>query len=88
MGTAGVPFENLKVMLGYQNRDITTRFPAPDSEEPLLAANRVCGEKFGKTSSLVVLKHKAHAALALSLPDVKCEVWRARRDSNSRPPGS
>ena len=56
---AGVPLETRKVLLGHRNGDITTHYSAPELEELLEAANRVCGEKFGKTPSLVVLKHRA-----------------------------
>jgi hypothetical protein len=34
-------------------------YSAPELEELLEAANRVCGEKSGKTSAPVVLKQKA-----------------------------
>ena len=48
--------ETRKVLLGHRNGDITTHYSAPELEELLEAANRVCGEKFGKTPALVVLK--------------------------------
>jgi len=46
------------VLLGHKNSDITTHCPAPELEELFEATSRVCGEKFGKTSALVVLKQK------------------------------
>jgi hypothetical protein len=56
---AGVPNETRKVLLGHKNSDITTHYSAPELEELFEAANRVCGEKSGKTPALVVLKEKA-----------------------------
>ncbi|MET0107211.1 MAG: site-specific integrase [Sedimenticola sp.] len=56
---AGVPLETRKVLLGHRNGDITTHYSAPELEELLEAANRVCGEKSGKSPALVVLKQKA-----------------------------
>jgi integrase len=56
---AGVPIETRKVLLGHKNSDITTHYSAPELEELFSAANRVCGEKFGKTPALVVLRPKA-----------------------------
>jgi 2C-methyl-D-erythritol 2,4-cyclodiphosphate synthase len=56
---AGVPIETRKVLLGHRNGDITTHYSAPELEELIDAANKVCGEKSGKTPALVVLKQKA-----------------------------
>ena len=56
---AGVPFETRKVLLGHRNGDITTHYSAPELEELAEAANRVCGEKSGKTPALVVLEQKS-----------------------------
>jgi len=44
---AGVPLETRKVLLGHRNGDITTHYFAPELEELLNAANRVCEEKSG-----------------------------------------
>lgn len=44
---AGVPVETRKVLLGHCNGDITTHYSAPELEELLEAANRVCEEKSG-----------------------------------------
>ena len=52
---AGVPLETRKVLLGHRNGDITTHYSAPELEELIEAANRVC-EQSGKTPALVVLK--------------------------------
>lgn len=56
---AGVPLETRKVLLGHTNGDITTHYSAPELEELIEAANRVCEQKSGKTPALVVLKQKA-----------------------------
>ena len=56
---AGVPNETRKVLLGHKNSDITTHYSAPELEELLEAAHRVCGDKSGKTPALAVLKQKA-----------------------------
>jgi hypothetical protein len=47
------------VLLGHRNGDITTHYSAPELEELIEAANRVCDGKSGKTPALVVLKQKA-----------------------------
>ena len=56
---AGVPVETRKVLLGHRNGDITTHYSAPELEELLAAANRVCDTKSGKTPALIVLTQKA-----------------------------
>jgi len=56
---AGVELETRKVLLGHRNGDITTHYSAPELEELIGAANRVCDGKSGKTPALVVLKQKA-----------------------------
>jgi integrase len=45
---AGVPLETRKVLLGHRNGDITTHYSAPELEELLEAANRVCEESPAK----------------------------------------
>ncbi len=55
---AGVPLETRKVLLGHRNGDITTHYSAPELEELIEAANRVCREKSGKTPALVLLDQK------------------------------
>ena len=44
---AGVPLETRKVLLGHRNGDITTHYSAPEPEELVEAANRVCTSKSG-----------------------------------------
>jgi integrase len=56
---AGVPLETRRVLLGHKNGDITTHYSAPELEELIEAANRVCDDKSGKSPALVVLKRKA-----------------------------
>jgi len=53
---AGVELETRKVLLGHRNGDITTHYSAPELEELIEAANRVCNGKSGKTPAPVVLK--------------------------------
>lgn len=59
---AGVPLETRKVLLGHRNGDITSHYSAPELEELLDAANKVCENKSGKNPALVVLKQKAATA--------------------------
>lgn len=56
---AGVPLETRKILLGHRNGDITSHYSAPELEELIEAANRVCEGKSGKTPALVVLRHRA-----------------------------
>ena len=63
---AGVPLETRKVLLGHRNGDITTHYSAPELEELLEAANRVCDSKSGKTPALIVLKQSVAAAGAVT----------------------
>ncbi len=55
---AGVPLETRKVLLGHRTGDITTHYSAPELEELIQAADRVCEDKSGKSPALVVLKRK------------------------------
>ncbi len=59
---AGVPLETRKILLGHRNGDITTHYSAPELEELIEAANRVCSGKSGKTPALVVLRHRSQAS--------------------------
>jgi integrase len=59
---AGVPLETRKILLGHRNGDITTYYSAPELEELIEAANRVCSGKSGKTPALVVLRHRTQGA--------------------------
>jgi len=42
-----VPLETRKALLGHRNGDITTRYSAPELEELLEAASKVCERKSG-----------------------------------------
>ena len=53
---AGVPLETRKILLGHRNGDITSHYSAPELEELIEAANRVCEGKSGKTPALVILR--------------------------------
>lgn len=55
---AGVALETRKVMLGHKNGDITSHYSAPEIEELLEAANRVCQGKSVKSPSMTLLKRK------------------------------
>mgnify|MGYP001823965350 FL=1 len=61
---AGVPLETRKILLGHKNGDITTHYSAPELEEPIEAANRVCEGNSVKSPALVVLKHRTLSAAA------------------------
>jgi hypothetical protein len=54
-----VPPATCKVLLDHTNGNITTLYSAPELEELIEAANRVCEQKSGKIPALVVLKQKA-----------------------------
>ena len=56
---AGVPLETRKVLLGHKNGDITTHYSAPELQELIDAAERVCCDDFGKTSAVTLLRKKA-----------------------------
>jgi len=56
---AGVSQETRKVLLGHKNGDITTHYSAPELEELIAAAERVCQAQAGKTSAGVLLKRQA-----------------------------
>ena len=55
---AGVSLETRKVLLGHRNGDITSHYSAPEIEELLAAANRVCGVNPRKSPALTILKRK------------------------------
>lgn len=55
---AGVPLETRKVLLGHKNGDITSHYSAPEIDELLEAANRVCRGKSGKSPAMTLLKRK------------------------------
>lgn len=58
---AGVPLETRKVLLGHRNGDITTHYSAPELEELIEAAERVCENRSGKSPALVVLRQNQTA---------------------------
>jgi integrase len=53
---AGVSLETRKVLLGHRNGDITTHYSAPELQELLEAANRVCRQKSGKIPALTLIR--------------------------------
>jgi integrase len=55
---AGVSLETRKVLLGHKNGDITSHYSAPEIDELLEAANRVCRTKSGKSPAMTLLKRK------------------------------
>ena len=55
---AGVPLETRRVLLGHRNGDITSHYSAPEIEELLTAANRVCEVNPSKIPSLTILKRR------------------------------
>jgi integrase len=61
---AGVPLETRKALLGHKNGDITTHYSAPELQELIEAAERVCHDDFGKTSAVTLLKKKAVTGLS------------------------
>jgi len=46
---ANVPLETRKVLLGHRNGDITTHYSVSELEKLLMAVNKVCEEKSGKS---------------------------------------
>lgn len=59
---AGVPVETRKVLLGHRNGDITPHYPAPELEELIEAAERVCNGKFGTGGAEKQNGHRVTAA--------------------------
>ena len=55
---AGVSLETRKVLLGHRNGDITTHYSAPELQELLDAANKVCRKKSGKIPALTLIRAK------------------------------
>ncbi|MCC6489097.1 MAG: site-specific integrase [Candidatus Hydrogenedentes bacterium] len=53
---AGVPLETRKVLLGHRNGDITSHYSAPELQELLDAANRVCEAGSRKTPAIALLR--------------------------------
>ncbi len=53
---AGVPLETRRVLLGHKNSDITTHYSAPEIEELIEAAERVCALRSRKSPALTILR--------------------------------
>ncbi len=53
---AGVPLETRRVLLGHKNGDITTHYSAPEVEELIEAAERVCALRSRKSPALTILR--------------------------------
>jgi hypothetical protein len=53
-------------LLGHKNGDITTHYSAPELQELIEAAEKVCDENFGKTSARTLLKKKAANGMAVN----------------------
>lgn len=56
---ARVPLETRKILLAHRNGDIATHYSAPELEELIGAANKVCEGKSSKTPALVVIRHQS-----------------------------
>lgn len=56
----GVPVKTRKVLLEHRNGDITTHHSAPELETLIVAAEKVCRKKSGKTPPLVGLRMKGN----------------------------
>ena len=97
--TAGVPLETRKVLLGHKSGDITSHYSAPELAELIRAANTVL--KTQESTLLRVVTKQLRWSTAKSRAKVAQKrkrarsfapnpliYWRARQDSNPRPPGS
>ena len=51
--------ETRKVLLGHTTGDIASHYSAPELQELIEAANRVCAGDSGKTPALTLIKTKA-----------------------------
>ena len=85
--TPNLSYEDRQDLLGHRSRRITTHYSGAESATLIEAANKVCGENFRKIPTLVLLKQNAAAGAAMARGFFE-RIWRAQRDSNSRPPGS
>ncbi len=56
---AGVSLETRKALLGHTTGDITSHYSAPELQELIEAANRVCAGRSGKTPALTLIRQKA-----------------------------
>ncbi len=95
---AGVPLETRKALLGHANGDITTHYSAAEIGELLNAAEKIAQRGVMQSPTLTVVRRTTDKVVGKVSEDVKglsgniaanpLIKWRARRDSNSRPPGS
>jgi len=53
-----VSFEDRQDLLGHKSTRITTHYSAPELENLIAAANKVCPASGHKTATIVVLKKK------------------------------
>lgn len=58
LSVKGVQLETRKVLLGHRNGDITCHYSAPEIDDLLKAANRVCEIQPRKTPALTVLRSR------------------------------
>jgi len=56
---AGVSFENRQDLLRHKSNRVTTHYSAPELQNLIEAANKVCGKKSRKSPALVLLKRRA-----------------------------
>jgi integrase len=55
---AGVGFEDRQDLLGHKSNRITTHYSAPELENLIAAANKVCPDERHKTDTMVILRKK------------------------------
>jgi len=81
---AGVAFDDRQDLLGHKSTRITSHYSAPELANPIFTANTVCSAEPHK----IPPSHGFAAGQPGEVRDGPRVIWRARRDSNSRPPGS
>jgi len=93
---SGVPLETRKALLGHANGDITTHYSAAELEELISAVDKIAERSKAQSPTLTVIKrskvivgnvseNEKGLTKKTANPLIK---WRARKDSNLRPPGS
>ena len=96
--SAGVPLETRKTLLGHANGDITTHYSAAELQELTDAAGAIVNRDGRETPNLMLIGRKTERTVG-KVSEMKkranredrltlCFYWRARKDSNLRPPGS
>jgi hypothetical protein len=94
---AGVPLETRKQLLGHASGDITTHYSAAELGELLAAARADYESRYWTHPTLTVIRGQRNGCRKCvgncwRVNSVKCckslKIWRARHDSNVRPPGS